>query len=1259
MQKYIFRSFLSFCFLLCLQHLFAQVTTNGVLLRKAAVVQQEKEKILAKQLAELAKKKGWKKELQWKNGGIAVLTGVDGFGNPIYTATDNNTLAAATIGTNALWSGGALGLNLSGSSNNVKDKIAVWDGGRVRSTHVELTGRILQKDAPSQNSDHATHVSGTMMASGVNPFAKGMSFGLQRLLAYDFSNHLSEMLNESPNLLLSNHSYGTIAGWNFNETQNRWEFFGRYDATEDYKFGYYSSEAQLFDSIAYNAPYYLIVKSAGNNRSQNGPTVGTTYWRYDINGTMSNAGARPGDISNNDGYDIISTYGTSKNILTVGAVNPLASGYTRPADVVISSFSSWGPTDDGRIKPDVVADGVGLLSSIATSDNAYASYNGTSMASPNTSGSLLLLQEYYAQLHAGNFMRAATLKGLVIHTADEAGSDPGPDYQFGWGLVNIKKAAQVIASNASVNKQHLIYELDLTTATTTYSLPVVASGNGQLSATISWTDPKSEIVEPVATALNSQTIKLVNDLDIVIKKGATVYRPWVLDPGFPAGAAAPGNNIRDNVEKVEIADVIPGETYTIEVTFKGTLARGTQAFSLLVSGVGGTAYCSSAASNTSGARIDSVSFSNIQNKNVAGCSSYSSFTNLTGNVQAGQTIPFFARLNSCDATNTNKILKIFIDANNDGDFVDAGELLATSAAINGNGDYSNNIVIPTGLRIGNYCILRVVMVETSDASAVTSCNSYTNGETQDYRVLINTPSKDVGINRLVSPQPGSCSSTAQYITVNIRNYGSTAQTNIPLNVTVKQGAATIATLNATFAISIPPYSEKSYTFQTPFASLPGTTYTITAGAAIAGDQDVSNNENITEVSVSAGPASVAATAVICDNNVTLNATPPTDDVYYWYTSAASTTPVATGSTASTSTIASTYYLGVNEEIKIGPATKTVFADGGYNSFTGNLVRFTAERAVTLQTARLYIGHPGRITFYLREIINFNADGSYSYYPVSSVTLDVTATAPTAPVLGAQNNNLADQGAIYYLGLTVPEAGNYGLAIQCENGASIFRNNNITTSPYPFTAPGLMSVTGNSATQSGNPEYYQGFYYFFYDLTIKPLGCGIPRMTVTPTTVTKPVISVAGNVLTSTAAQSYQWFKDSVAIGSANSQSYTAASSGSYIVQAITGSCVLVSDPVNLVLTSVNNVDPSTIGLLVTPNPTTTGVFTVQLETKSKDDLSISLLNTVGQQVYYSNTPQFIGRLTKQIDPGRLPAGVYYLQIRHDKKYYTRRIMITQ
>ncbi|MFX5784919.1 S8 family serine peptidase, partial [Acinetobacter baumannii] len=74
----------------------------------------------------------------------------------------------------------------------------------------------------------------------------------------------------------------------------------------------------------------------------------------------------------------------------------------------MSSFSSWGPTDDGRIKPDLVADGVSVTSTGGNSTTSYATLSGTSMAAPNTTGSLLLLQEYYNRLRSGSFMRSST-----------------------------------------------------------------------------------------------------------------------------------------------------------------------------------------------------------------------------------------------------------------------------------------------------------------------------------------------------------------------------------------------------------------------------------------------------------------------------------------------------------------------------------------------------------------------------------------------------------------------------------------------------------------------------------------------------------------------------------------------------------------------------------------------------------------------------------------------------------------------------------
>ena len=266
-------------------------------------------------LTRLAKQRGWPLFINGKHGNRAVLYGLSAKGMPLYVSTNDNIISAATIGTTQLWPGGSTGLNLSGSTAALKGKIAIWDGGRVFGTHQELVGRVVQKDNPPALNDHSTHVSGTLIATGVNPVAKGMSFGAQQLQAYDFNNHLTEMYAAAPNLLISNHSYGELAGWNFDTDKNQWQFLGDPGDTVDYKFGYYDDQTQVWDSIAFLAPYYLIVKSVGNNRDVNGPAVGQPYYRYDSKGNLIPAGNRPAGISNNDGYDIIPTYGVAKNII--------------------------------------------------------------------------------------------------------------------------------------------------------------------------------------------------------------------------------------------------------------------------------------------------------------------------------------------------------------------------------------------------------------------------------------------------------------------------------------------------------------------------------------------------------------------------------------------------------------------------------------------------------------------------------------------------------------------------------------------------------------------------------------------------------------------------------------------------------------------------------------------------------------------------------------------------------------------------------
>ncbi|MDX2047528.1 MAG: S8 family serine peptidase [Chitinophagaceae bacterium] len=1235
--------------------LIAQTITRSDILKNAAVIQAQKEKTDFQQLMKLVEEKKWPMTIKGKNGRIAVLSGTDPMGYPLYVATISTIRSAATIRTNQLWAGGSTGLNLSGSGANLKGRLGIWDGGRIRGTHVELNGRIAQRDNPAATSDHSTHVGGILASTGINPAAKGMAFGIQQVLAYDFNSHLSEMLNESDSLLVSNHSYGALAGWQFNEDQNRWEFWGQANTTEDYKFGYYSNEAQMWDSIAYLAPHYLIVKAAGNNRGETGPDVGEDYWRFNESGQMVSSGQRPAGISSNDSYETLSTYANSKNILTVGAVFPIPSGYSRAEDVQMTSFSSWGPTDDGRIKPDVVTNGVEVLSSVDASDNSYAFQSGTSMASPAAAGSVFLLQEHYSKLHAGAFLRSATLKGIIIHTADESGGAPGPDYQFGWGLINMVKAASVITSN---NTDQLIQENVLNNSAT-YSIPVVASGKGPLVVTICWTDPKGAV--ETVSILNNPAKKLVHDLDLRVKKGTTTYLPWRLDPAGPANPATKGDNITDNVEKIEVPDAVPGETYTIEVTHKSVLQRGSQAYSLIVSGVGGQAYCASSATSNAGARIDSVSFGSLQKANPAGCTVYTDYKSFTANIETNSTVPLFVKTGSCDATNVTRVVKAFIDFNNDGDFTDAGEKIAPSGLINGNGTFTTNATIPPGLTTGNYAILRIVLQETNDSAIVTPCGTYTRGETQDYRIQVVAPSNDLGVSEVVTPEATNCAYAKQYVSVVIKNFGAAGKVNVPVSATVKSGATTIATLNAVFKDSIRGYEEVLYTFQTPFASLAGTTYNITAQVNLTGDQNTANNQLSADAVIGNAETAPSGLAEICGNSVLLRATATSGDVFLWYDSANAIKPIAAGTSTSTAVIKAdkTYYVGKNDlNAKLGPVNKLAFTEGGYNAFAGNYMNFTNTQPLVIETARLYIGNPGKITFIVADIVEVNPDGSFSYIPISSTFINAYATDPT-PQPGAQTgNDPADSGAVFLLNLPVPTAGNHAIITICEDGATIFRNNNIAANPYPASIPGVISFTGNSATSATDPNFFQRFYYFFYDVGIRLGKCPSARTTVVATTATAPSITAAGTTLTSSSAAGNQWLLNGIEIAGATGQTHVATQTGTYKTTVTTATgCSLSSNELNITVTAVPNVDPAQIGLKVLPNPSN-GKFFMEFNINKKATLTINITNMLGQELHRETYPGFIGKFNKQIElDGRLAPGIYLLKVNHNNINYTKKLVV--
>jgi len=1212
----------------------------------------------------LAAQKGWKTTITNDKGNVARLVGVDEKGFPMYVETQNNIVAAQTIGTNRLWTGT---FNLTGSNPLLTNKMAMWDGGRINASHVEYIGRTTQRDNPSASSPdgHATHVAGTLIASGVNPNAKGMANGLKGMLVYDFNNHISEISNEAANLLVSNHSYGSISGWRFNSGQSRWEFWGAVGQNEDWKFGAYSSETQMWDSIAWLSPNYLIVKSAGNNRNESGPAVGASYFRFDATGQMTDAGGRPSDISNQTGYDLLPTYSNAKNTLTIGNVFPIAGGYTNFTDVALSNSSSVGPTDDGRIKPDVVSNGVGLLSTGADNNTAYSILSGTSMAGPGIAGSALLLQEYFMRLNSDQPAWSSTIKGLIIHTTDPAAALPGPNYQTGWGLANFHRAATVMSSGASKEIVQRNLKND-----SVYTITVVASGSGNLKATLCWTDPAAEPVQN--GTLNSRTKRLINDLDLRIKRGSRTYFPWKLDFSKPADAATKGDNDIDNVEQIEIDSVLLGETYTIEVRHKGKLTRGdsTQRYSLIITGIGGTAFGSSAPAQAEGSFIDSLSFGGINKKQLDTCKTYSDNRVQTASIESGGNASLYLKMKSCDQTFATRFVKVFVDLNRDGDFLDAGELVASSSALLNGETYSPSVAFPKTLSMGDKHIMRIIVSETASVDNIQPTGSYTRGETQDYTLLVVRASNDLSISSVVYPLDGECADPKQYVTVSLRNAGSKQQNNIPLTTDVLENNVKIATLTGVFNGTLASGATSQYTFQTPFAMQAGKQYTFNTRTNLINDQN-SDNDQITSFasSTAAGGVPTNLQALVCNNTAVLfkgNAGITVDDYVSWFSSDTAKVPfltVASNKVANSTLITSDkkYWAAANDLVgPVGPADKAAYASGGYNEFNGNFVRFTNKVPIVIESVKMYIGNPGKVRIIYGDLASENGTGGYSYYNYDQRDFVVSNTRPTATAGSVTENDPNDKGAVFNLNFGVFTPGNHVLIMQATEGATIYRNNNIGASPYPQKIGGIndaFTITGNSVVpSSADPAT---FWYFFYDMKTEVAAntCPGPRTPVTAISNVIPVVTKVGDSLVSSIASGNQWQKDGFDIPNAKGQSYKPTEPGNYrtvIVDAL--GCESVSQTITVTVTAVINIDPVEIGFTAAPNPNN-GTFNVRFRVDGRDDLGISVLNATGAEVFRQRQNNFSGEYNGTIRLQQHKAGVYLLRINHGMKQYLRRVMV--
>jgi hypothetical protein len=410
----------------------------------------------------------------------------------------------ATHGINIV--GATAGRNLQGTNIT----LGIGDDGDA-STHIDVSGRLINRN-PGAATLHATHTMGVMAGAGiVNPKYKGMAPN-----ATIIGQYFSDILVNTPyyvadyDMVITNNSYHSAALGCAGQ--------GDYDVLSNY-----------VDAQMNNDPTLLHVFASGND----GGYTCTPY---------------PSSFAT-----IKSGFQTGKNVLTVGAINTVF--------LSVPSFSSRGPVDDGRLKPELVAGGDGIAST--SPFNTYSVQYGTSMSSPAAAGTLGLLYERYRQLHGGANPTAALIKAVACNTADDLGN-AGPDFTYGFGSVNAFTAVQTLENNTYFTGTMG------NGGTTTFNITGVPAGTAQLKVLLYWNDPAAA---PYAVTT------LVNNLDLTVTApGAIVHNPLILDPSAANvnNVAAEGIDNRNNIEQVVINNPPAGD-FTVTVT--GTsVPQGPQSF---------------------------------------------------------------------------------------------------------------------------------------------------------------------------------------------------------------------------------------------------------------------------------------------------------------------------------------------------------------------------------------------------------------------------------------------------------------------------------------------------------------------------------------------------------------------------------------------------------------------------------------------------------------------------------------------------------
>lgn len=462
--------------------------------------------------------------------------------------------------------------------------IAVFDEGQVRASHQEFREARVVVRTTHGLSKHSTHCAGTIGARGVNGLAMGMATQA-RIASYDWENVEVNLNRDAAAIQVSSHSYGPLSGWvPDNPMKGMWNWWGGPNDVEDARYGKYTEDCSLLDEVLSKNAGVISFFAAGNDRDM-GPRRQPV--RHYVVATEADSVRERTRIGGDTGLDSISGGGLAKNSVCVGAIEDIRKGGGQ-SEIQITSFSGVGPADDGRIKPDLVANGLQLYSTSEVADDAYAEMSGTSMATPTASGIAACLSELFEQTFARK-PTSAEIKACLIHTARDGGV-PGPDPQYGWGSIDAFAAGKLIHAGAASGRCLIGDPLvNVVPAGETRLFSFVATGE-PIRVTITWIDPPGS---PNAGGIDDSTPALQNDLDLrLVSPSGTVYLPYSLDlanlwsipAGTPSIARTDRPNRVDNVEMVNAPSA--AGTWTIEVVgTKFAQGNATQSFAMAVSGL--------------------------------------------------------------------------------------------------------------------------------------------------------------------------------------------------------------------------------------------------------------------------------------------------------------------------------------------------------------------------------------------------------------------------------------------------------------------------------------------------------------------------------------------------------------------------------------------------------------------------------------------------------------------------------------------------